>query len=52
MHPHIETLTQRHHMLDDQIAREQARAGSNDAEVTRLKKAKLALKDELDRTSG
>lgn len=52
MHPHTQTVAQRHQLLDDRIAREQARAGSSDAEVMRLKKAKLALKDELGRAPG
>lgn len=52
MHPHTQTLAQRHQSLDDRITREAARAGSNDAEVRRLKKEKLALKEELARSPG
>ena len=50
MHPHTETLHQRHQSLDDRIAREQASVGSSDAELARMKKEKLALKEALVRT--
>ncbi len=51
MHPHTETLHQRHQSLHDRIAREQARVGSDDAELARMKKEKLALKEALARAA-
>ena len=49
MHPHTQTLAQRHQSLDQAITREQARAGSDDATLARMKKEKLALKEALAR---
>ncbi len=49
MQPHPQTLAARHQALDRTIAREQARSGSDDATLARLKKEKLALKEALAR---
>lgn len=51
MHPHTETLNRKHQSLDERITREQARAGSSDAELARMKKAKLALKEAIGRAA-
>lgn len=44
---HIATLEQRHARLGDQIDTEARRPGSDDVELTRLKRERLSLKDQL-----
>ena len=48
-HPHTDRLEARHGSLDSQIASERARPRPDDTLIARLKKEKLALKQELGR---
>lgn len=45
--PDIEILQKEHDRLDGLIAQELRRPGSNDLELTRLKREKLRLKDAI-----
>lgn len=45
---HLAALRNKHSDLDDQITRLSALPSSDDIEVTRLKKQKLALKEEIE----
>lgn len=46
---HLEELQRRHEELDQRIADEERRPGSNDLEVAELKRQKLRLKDEIEK---
>jgi hypothetical protein len=46
---HLAELSEKHRLLDQKIAEEMARPGGNDMEITRLKREKLRLKDEMAR---
>ncbi len=48
----IESLKDRHHSLETQIADEDHRPRPDAGTLTRLKHAKLKLKDEMERLSG
>lgn len=43
----IEALRAKHHALEEQIEQENSRPRPDDAEITRLKKQKLQIKDEI-----
>jgi len=45
---HLAALRNKHSDLDDQITRLSALPSSDDMEITRLKKQKLALKEEIE----
>lgn len=45
----IHSLQERHQYLEAQIHSEMARPHPDDAEITRLKREKLRLKDEMQR---
>lgn len=45
--PSLEQLQKKHAELDDALRREEMRPYPDDAEVTRLKKEKLRLKDAM-----
>lgn len=47
--PRIRSLEERHAVLDRQIGEEDARPRPNDAELTRLKREKLRIKEEMER---
>lgn len=47
--PHRQTLLSRHAELEEEISREMAHPGWNDSVVSRMKREKLAIKDQLDR---
>ena len=47
----IDSLKTRHQALDAQLAEEDGRPRPDDAELARLKNAKLRLKDEMERLS-
>ncbi|MEQ8825095.1 MAG: DUF465 domain-containing protein [Filomicrobium sp.] len=49
---HLEELTEKHRLLDEQIMTEAARPGSDDAMVRRMKQEKLRLKEEIERLRG
>lgn len=44
---HIATLEQRHARLSDEIRREEIRPGSDDLVLSRMKRERLSLKDQL-----
>lgn len=44
---HIATLERRHAQLGEHIDREARRPGADDIELTRLKRERLSLKDQL-----
>lgn len=46
---HIAELSEKHRVLESKIQEELARPGSDAARITKLKKEKLRLKDELNR---
>lgn len=48
---HISELSERHKVLDRQIAEEASRPGSDDMEIRRMKLEKLRLKEEITRLS-
>lgn len=45
----IDTLKSRHGTIDAELQREEARPAPNLAEISRLKREKLRLKDEINR---
>lgn len=45
---HIATLEQRHARLSDEIHREEQRPGSDDIELSKMKRERLSLKDQLE----
>ena len=47
--PRLRSLEERHAMLERQISEEDARPRPDDAELTRLKREKLRLKEEIER---
>lgn len=44
---HLAELSEKHRMLEQKLQEEQARPGSDDVEIRRLKREKLKLKDEM-----
>ena len=48
--PTLHQMARRHHMLDEQIHTEMLRPQPNHIAVARLKKEKLALKDQMVRS--
>ena len=46
---HVAELTDKHRALEKQIENEMARPSSDDLEITKLKREKLRIKDELER---
>ena len=46
---HLEELQRRHEELDQRIADEERRPGSNDLEIQELKRQKLRLKEEVEK---
>lgn len=46
---HLAELEQQHRALEEEIAAERTRPGSDDLRVTELKRRKLQLKDEIER---
>ncbi len=49
---HIEELRRKHQALSDQVETAQRSPGVPAEEITRLKREKLRLKDEIDRLSN
>jgi hypothetical protein len=47
--PRLRTLEERHAVLDRQIGAEDARPRPDEAELNRLKREKLRLKEEMER---
>ena len=45
--PHVDTIRRRHDELDEEIADLVSRPSSDDLEITRLKREKLHLKDQM-----
>lgn len=48
---HISELRRKHEALDAMIAKESQRPGSNDLQMTALKREKLHIKEEISRLS-
>ncbi len=46
---HLSELTEKHRTLDQRIAEEMARPGSDDHKIRRLKQEKLKLKEAMER---
>ncbi|HVY44189.1 MAG: YdcH family protein [Bacteroidota bacterium] len=44
---HLAELSEKHKLLERRIEEELARPGSNDLEITRMKREKLKLKEEI-----
>lgn len=49
LHEHVESLRAKHHNLEAQIAEEMHRPLPDHARVSKLKKEKLRLKEEIER---
>lgn len=47
---HLEELVRKHRELDQRIAEEQRMPGTDDLDVRALKKRKLRLKEEIERS--
>jgi hypothetical protein len=47
--PRLRSLEERHAVLDRQIVEEDARPRPDEAEINRLKREKLRLKEEMER---
>ncbi len=52
MAAHLAELAEKHRVLDEQIERATASPGTDDADIRRLKQAKLKLKDEIERLAN
>lgn len=50
--PSLSELRKRHQELDDQIAEEEKRPGSDDLYIRELKFEKLRIKDQIELRSG
>ena len=48
---HVEELKKKHKILSEQVEEAQRALGSNDFEISELKKQKLRLKEEIARLS-
>ena len=46
---HVQSLDQKHHLLDQLIAQEEQRPHPDHLKISELKKEKLRIKDELQR---
>ena len=46
---HLEELQKRHHALSQQVEEAQRQPGFDDLQITRLKKEKLKIKEEIER---
>jgi hypothetical protein len=49
---HLAELSEKHRLLERRIEEEEARPGSDDLSIRRLKAEKLKLKDEIARLSS
>ena len=49
---HLAELSERHRLLELKIQEEMARPGSDDLQISRLKKEKLKIKDEMTKLQG
>ena len=52
LNSHIAELKKKHQILSENVEELQRSAGSDDLEISRLKKEKLALKQEITRLSA
>lgn len=48
---HLAALQRRHHVIDTKIADEERRPAGDGLEIAALKRAKLSLKDEIEKLS-
>ncbi len=49
---HLAELSEKHRLLELRIQEEMARPGSDDLQISRLKKEKLKIKDEMTKLQG
>ncbi|MGH6801438.1 MAG: YdcH family protein [Methylocella sp.] len=49
---HLAELSEKHKLLERRIAEELARPASSDLEITRMKREKLKLKEEIVKLQG
>lgn len=49
---HLAELTEKHRQLERKIEEELARPGADDLQISRLKKEKLRIKDEMSKLQG
>ena len=49
---HLDELRKKHEQLSSFIEEEQRAPGSNDLDITQLKRQKLRLKEEIERFAG
>lgn len=49
---HLAELSEKHRMLEIKIQEELARPGADDLHISRMKKEKLRLKDEMAKLQG
>ena len=52
MSSHVTELRKKHDQLDKMIASEQRAPGSNDLEISQLKRQKLKIKEEIERAAA
>ena len=52
MSSHVTELRKKHDQLDKMIASEQRAPGSNDLEISQLKRQKLKIKEEVERAAA
>lgn len=45
--PHLETIAKRHARIDRLIAEEASKAGSDDLRISKMKRERLSLKDQM-----
>ena len=49
---HLAELSEKHHILEARIQEEMARPGADDLQISRLKKEKLKIKEEMIKLQG
>jgi len=49
---HLAELSEKHRLLETRIQEEMARPGADDLQISRMKKEKLRIKDEMAKLRG
>lgn len=52
LHSHVDELKKKHQALSEQVEAAQRAPGSNDFEISDMKKQKLRLKEQIERLSS
>ena len=52
LHSHVDELNKKHQALSEQVEAAQRAPGSNDFEISDMKKQKLRLKEQIERLSS